>query len=197
MTSRRKAPKRKTADRLPPRGRRGAGVRSAPGYTRLVREQGDRPAFFGVLSLAVLLAGLAVTLAGAGAGVVLLLVGLIGVLACVGNVVVWRRRYHAARVTGRREATVTIGSVHAEPPVHRVTLGPVVAVTFPDGSRIDVRAADAGWTVRGRSELPALPALVGGHGPAMVLLVLPRPPWWTRPHVFAAKAVAYRRPPEA
>jgi hypothetical protein len=78
-------------------------VRGAPGYTRLVREQADRSAFFGALSLAALPAGLAVTLAGTGAG----------------------------------------------------------------------------------------------HGSAVVLLVLSRPPWWIRPHVFAAKAMTYRRPPEA
>jgi hypothetical protein len=185
MTRRR----RKIGDWLPLAGRHGAGVADAPGYTLLVRGQCDRQAFFGVLSIAALVVALPVSLASAGAAAVLLLAGVIGVLACVGNVVVWWRRYRAVRVTGWREATATIGFM--------VTRGPVVAVTFPDGSRIDVRTADTGLAVRGLSQLPDLPALVGGYGSAMVLLVLPRPPWWTRPHVFAAKAETYRWTPGA
>ncbi|MDT7803214.1 MAG: hypothetical protein QOI78_6647 [Actinomycetota bacterium] len=184
-----------TTDWLPPAGRRGAGVVVAPEHNRLVREQCDRQVFFGVLSAAALVAALPAALASAGAGAVLLLVGVIGVLTCAGTVVIWRRRYRAVRVTGWREATATIGRV--APTTSSTVRGPLVAVTFPDGSRIDVRTADGGWAVRALSELPGLPALVGGHGSAMVLLVLPRPPWWTRPRVFAAKAETHRWMPDA
>ncbi|UOZ11236.1 hypothetical protein [Amycolatopsis sp. WQ 127309] len=182
--------RRKIADSLPRPGRRGARAAGGPEYTRLVREQSDRSAFFVVLSAAMLLGAAPVGLASVGAGAVLFLVGAIGVASCVGNLVRWRRRYRAVRVTGWREATATIGHVGMEPP------GPVVAVRFADGSRIDLRMVDGTWTVRALSELPGLPALVGGHGSAMVLLVLPRPPWWTRPRVFAAKARTYRWTPE-
>jgi hypothetical protein len=170
-------------------------VAGALEYTRLVREQCDRQVFFGVLSVAALVVALPMSLASAGAGAVLLLVGVIGVLACVGTVVIWRRRYRAVRVTSWREAKATIGRV--APTTSSTTRGPLVAVAFADGSRIDVRTTDGGWAVRALSELPDLPVLVGGHGSAMALLVLPRPPWWTRPRVFAAKAETYRWTPDA
>ncbi|UOX85344.1 hypothetical protein MUY14_26540 [Amycolatopsis sp. FBCC-B4732] len=184
---------RKIADSLP-LPRRGARAAGVPEYTRLVREQSDRSAFFVVLSAAMLLVAAPVGLASAGAAAVLLLVGAIGVVSCAGTLVGWRRRHRAVRVTGWCEATATIGHVGpARPP-----RGPVVAVKFADGSRIDLRMADGRWSVRALSELPDLPALVGGHGSAMVLLVLPRPPWWTRTRVLAAKAETHRwTPPDA
>ncbi|WP_326955031.1 hypothetical protein [Amycolatopsis sp. NBC_01286] len=182
--------RRKIADSLPLPGRRGARVAGVPEYTRLVREQGDRSVFFVVLSAAMLLGAAPVSLASVGAGTVLFFVGAIGVAGCVGTLVRWRRRYRAVRVTGWRDATATIGYVGPR------SRGPAVAVKFADGSRIDLRMADSGWTVQALSELPDLPALVGGHGSAMVLLVLPRPPWWTRPRVLAAKAETHRWTPE-
>lgn len=183
--------RRKIADWLPLPGRPGARAAGVPEYTRLVREQGDRSAFFVVLSAAMLLSAAPVWLASVGVGTVFFFVGAIGAAGSVGTLVRWRRRYRAVRVTGWREATATIGHVWPKSP------GPAVAVKFADGSRIDLRMADGGWTVRALSELPDLPALVGGHGSAMVLLVLPRPPWWTRARVFAANSETYRWTPDA
>ncbi|MFJ1764004.1 hypothetical protein ACIOD2_27065 [Amycolatopsis sp. NPDC088138] len=185
MIRRERAAKTDTTDWLPPAGEHGA----APEYTRLVRERSDRQVFFAIVSLAVLLAAVPIGLAGAGFAGALVLAGLIGIAGCLATLVTWRRRYHAVRRTGWRQATVTI----------EVSAGgsrrPAAQVEFPDGSRIVVLMAGAGLAVRGLGGLPGLPALAGGHGSAMVLLVLPRPPWWTRPHVIPAVARTYRWTP--
>ncbi len=96
------------------------------------------------------------------------------------------RRLRAARRTGWRDATVTLDRV--------ATLGTsgTVAVTFADGSRIDLRPLRAGPAVKALSELPGLPAIIAGHGPAMTVLVPPNPPLRERPVLFPARAATYR-----
>lgn len=96
------------------------------------------------------------------------------------------RRMRAARRTGWRSATVMLDRV--------ATLGTsgTVAVTFADGSRIDLRPLQAGMAVKALSELSGRPAIIAGHGPAMTVLVPPKPPLRDRPVVFPARAATYR-----
>ncbi|MEA5364732.1 hypothetical protein VA596_34735 [Amycolatopsis sp., V23-08] len=185
---RRRAAKRSVTNWLPPAGRHGDAVVAAPEHTRLARERSDRQVFFAIVSLAVLLA--AVPLAPVGGGVpagALVLAGLVGIVGALATLLLWRRRYAALRRTGWRRATVTIAVTVAGD-----SRRPPAQVRFPDGSRLIVLMAGAGLAVRALGGLPELPVLVGGHGSAMVLLILPRPPWWTRPRVIPVVARGYR-----
>ncbi|MEU4524972.1 hypothetical protein AB0F52_40430 [Amycolatopsis sp. NPDC024027] len=102
------------------------------------------------------------------------------------------RQAVAARRTGWRTATVTLTGV--------ATLGTsgTVAVRFADGSRIDLRPREAGNAVQALSELPDLPALVAGDGPAaLTVLIPPKPPLREKTVLFAARADTYRWLPES
>jgi hypothetical protein len=97
------------------------------------------------------------------------------------------RQADAARRTGWRTATVTITTASG------TRLPRSVAVRFADGSRIDLRPWEAGSAVRALGELPGLPALVAGSGPAaMTVLIPPKPPLREKPVVFGVRAETYR-----
>ncbi|MEU5266251.1 hypothetical protein [Amycolatopsis sp. NPDC021455] len=101
------------------------------------------------------------------------------------------RQAGAARRTGWRTATVTIATTGG------TRLPGTVAVRFSDGSRIDLRPWEAGSAVRALGELPGLPALVAGAGPAaMTVFIPPKPPLREKPVMFGARAETYRWVPE-
>lgn len=106
------------------------------------------------------------------------------------------RRTVAARRTGWRTATVTLTGVWFT--TLRRPLGGTVAVRFPDGSRIGLRPWETDSAVRALSELPDLPALVAGEGPAaLTVLIPPKPPRREKPVLFGACADTYRWLPES
>ncbi|WP_328614656.1 hypothetical protein OHS18_42900 [Amycolatopsis sp. NBC_00355] len=101
----------------------------------------------------------------------------------------WYRRAEAAQRTGWRPATVTLG------PVRRRQTWATVAVKFADGSLIRLRTCDLGFSALALAELPDLPALIGGHGSAFTVLILPKPPWRDRPKLMTASAETFRWTP--
>ncbi len=114
----------------------------------------------------------------------------IGILVVAGVPGYWTfaraRQADAARRTGWRTATVTLEGVT------RKSLPRTVVVRFSDGSRIDLRPWEGG-TMPALGDLPGLPALVAGSGPAaMTVLVPPKPPWREKPALFGARANTYR-----
>jgi predicted alpha/beta hydrolase len=120
----------------------------------------------------------------------------LGILVVAGVPGYWSfaraRQADAARRTGWRTATVTLTGVAST-----TRVSGTVAVTFSDGSRIDLRPWEAGSAVRALSELPGLPALVAGSGPAaMTVLIPPKLPWREKPVLFGARAETYRWLPE-
>jgi hypothetical protein len=108
------------------------------------------------------------------------------------------RRTVAARRTGWRTATVTlIGMGFPRMRFTVITLG-TIAVRFSDGSRIDLRPWETNSAVRALSELPDLPALVAGNGPAgLTVLIPPKPPLREKPVLFGACADTYRWLPKS
>ncbi|MET8848790.1 hypothetical protein [Amycolatopsis sp. NPDC004625] len=166
-------------DWLPPRepGEPDGAARGAA----LLRARFARAVFATVPGLLVaaawLFAGLTVPAAAA-----LVLTGIPGYGAFVRH-----RQVLAARRTGWRTATVTLGAVASR------RLPGTVAVRFSDGSRIDLRPVEGGHAVQALSELPGLPALVAGEGPAaMVVLVLPKPPVRDKAVLFGVRAETFR-----
>lgn len=102
------------------------------------------------------------------------------------------RQTIAARRTGWRTATATLTGVAT------LRTSGTVAVRFSDGSRIDLQPREAGSAVRALSELPDLPALVAGDGPAGLTVLIPlRPPLREKPVLFGARAETYRWLPES
>jgi predicted alpha/beta hydrolase len=126
-----------------------------------------------------------------------LLVPAAGILAVAAVPGYWSyaraRQADAARRTGWRTATVTLTGVGTTGTAPTGT----AAVRFSDGSRIDLRLRESGSAVRAVAGLPGLPALVAGAGPAMTVLIPPKPPWREKPVVFAARAETYRWLPES
>ncbi|MGW4060589.1 hypothetical protein ACWEGE_20045 [Amycolatopsis sp. NPDC004747] len=98
------------------------------------------------------------------------------------------RQAIAARRTGWRTATVTLAGVTSA----ERTSG-AIAVRFPDGSRIDLRPLETNAAVRALSDVPDLPALIAGNGPAaLTVFVPPKPPWREKAVLFRARAATYR-----
>jgi hypothetical protein len=89
-------------------------------------------------------------------GVVLVILCVVAGVFAVYAAFAWSRRLGTIRATGWRTATVTIDPVRAN------TGRPPIAVTFADGSRIELLAAEGGFRTRALAGLPDLPALVAG-----------------------------------
>jgi hypothetical protein len=103
------------------------------------------------------------------------------------------RRTVAAHRTGWRTATVTLTGMGAT-----TRMRGTMAVRFSDGSRIGLLPWETNGAVRALSELPDLPALVAGDGPAaLTVLIPPRPPLREKPVLFGARADTYRWLPES
>ncbi len=116
---------------------------------------------------------------------------LTGVPGCWGFA--YHRRTVAARRTGWRTATITLTGMGGT-----TRLRGTMAVRFSDGSRIDLRPGESNAAVRALSELPDLPALIAGDGPAgLTVLVPPKPPLREKPVLFGARAETYRWVPES
>ncbi|MEV7094677.1 hypothetical protein AB0M80_17760 [Amycolatopsis sp. NPDC051045] len=120
-----------------------------------------------------------------------LVVPAVAILAVAGVPGYWSfaraRQADAARRTGWRTATVTLTGGTG------TRLPSTVVVRFSDGSRIDLRPWEGGRTVLALGDLPGLPAVVAGSGPAaMTVLVLPELPWREKPVLFGARTKTYR-----